>query len=325
MTGGRYTNGGKELSDRAAVRAAWAVSLQSVIWTLLAGTGSIAIGVASGSAVLTAFGSIGLVDAVGSAALVHHFRHGLRHAELTDRLELLAHRVVIVGLVTIGVGALIAGGVRLAGDRAIESSAFGTWLAATSLIVLIALSRRKRRLALEVASPALRSDSHLSAVGAGQASVTLAAAVTTMIGWRWADPAAAIAVGIVAVAVGVQTWCAELRAARASTRRSWLSLAVAFLAVIAAVDAWLGHRAILTGLLVFVPALAAASRRPWGTAIVGAGAVGLAVALGVPNEIWLTGVHFLWVASVAIAAVVTVALAAVRSRIDVSPHHHLAS
>lgn len=322
---GRYTNGSKESSDRAAVRAAWAVSLQSVAWTLIAGTGAIAIGVASGSAVLTAFGAIGLVDAVGSAALVHHFRHGLRHAELTDRLERLAHRVVIVGLVTVGAGALVAGGVRLAGERAIESSAYGTWLAAASLIVLITLSRRKRRLAVDVASPALRSDGHLSAVGAAQASVTLAGAVTTMIGWRWADPAAAMAVGAVAVAVGVQTWRAELRPAGGPTRRSWLSLAIAFLLVIAAVDAALGHRAILTGLLMFAPGLAAASRRPWGTAIVGAGAVGLSVALGVPNEIWLTGAHALWVTFVAIAAIVTIPVAMVLSRIDVSPHHHPAS
>lgn len=301
-------------SDRAAVRAAWIVSLQSVVWTLLGGAGSIAIGVAKGSVLLAAFGCIGLVDAIGSAALVHHFRHGLRHEELPDDLERLAHRVVVTGLVAVGLGALTAGGVRLAGDHVTESSALGTSLAAASLVVMIVLSRRKRRLALEVASPALRSDGHLSAVGAAQASVALAGAVTTIIGWRWADPAAAMGVGVVAMAVGVQTWWAQLRSPRSWSRRAWVSLAVGFLVAVAVLDAVLGHRLIITGLLAFAPGLAAVSRRPTATMFVGATAVGLAVALGAPNEIWLTVEHVLWIAAVSIVAMSAAALILIASR-----------
>ena len=57
---------------------------------------------------------------------------------------------------------------------------------------LLILSDRKRTLAARVDSPALRSDGHLSAVGAAQATVTLAGTVTVAVGWRWADPVAAL-------------------------------------------------------------------------------------------------------------------------------------
>jgi divalent metal cation (Fe/Co/Zn/Cd) transporter len=182
------------------------VSLQSVAWTLFAGWGAIVIGVASGSLVLAAFGAVGLVDALGSIALAHHFRHGLRHARLADHLERLAQRIVIAGLLVVGAGALVAGSTRLAHDHRITSPAAGTCLAAASLVILTTLSVRKRRLARLVASSALRSDGHLSAVGAAQAAVTLAGVLTAMIGWRWADPAAAMAVGAVATMVGVHSW-----------------------------------------------------------------------------------------------------------------------
>ena len=299
--------------DPVAVRAAAIVSAQSVLWTLVTGCSAMAIGMTRGSAALAAFGSVGLVDAIGSAALVHHFRHGLRHEVLADHLERIAHRIVIVGLIAVGFGAIITGGFRLAGDHAVEASGVGTVLAAASLVVLIALSRRKQRLATRVASPALRSDGHLSAVGAAQAAVTLAGVVTATMGWRWADPAAAIAVGSVATTVGMVTWRADMPSARTWSQRSWVP-AVAFLASVAIVDAVLGHRLIITGLLALAPGLAAVSRRPAVTTLVGAAAIGLAVALGAPNEIWLTVEHVLWIAAVSIVASATATLVLVASR-----------
>ena len=190
----------------ADVRAARSVSSFSVVWTTVAGSIAIALGVARGSVVLVAFGAVGFVDAAGSVALVHHFHQGLRADALADHLERLAHRVVLVGLVTVGAAAIAGGAVVLAGGDAPSSSLLGTGLAAVSLVVLVALSRRKVRLARAVGSPALRSDGHLTAVGAAQAAVTLAGSLTAAIGVHQADPIAAIVLGAVAVAVGVQTW-----------------------------------------------------------------------------------------------------------------------
>jgi hypothetical protein len=301
-------------TNPAAIRASWAISVQSVAWTLVTGCAAIAIGLAKGSVVLTAFGAVGLVDAVGSAALVHHYRHGLRHGELADHLEHTAHRIVVVGLMAVGAGAITIGTVRLASDHATEASTAGTVLAGASLLVLILLSRRKLRLAEVVSSPALRSDGHLSVVGATQAGIALVGVVTAMIGWHWADAAAATLVGAVAAAVGVQSWRAELRTQRPWTPRTWTLSAVVFVIAVAVVDALFGQRLVITGLLVFGPVLAAVSMRPSATALVGVLATTLAVILGAPNNLWLTVEHFMWIAAVFIVATTTALLVMVTSR-----------
>lgn len=191
---------------RADVRAAFVVSVLSIVWTVLTGTAAVVLGVTSGSVVLIAFGAVGGLDALGSAALAYHFRHVLLHDSFSEELERLAHRIVNIGLVVVGAAAVVGGVLRLVLGGATASSVAGTAIAGVSVIVLIGLSRRKIVLAPKVRSRALRSDGYLSAVGAGQAAVTLLGTLTALIGWHWADPAAAVAVGVVALTVGVQSW-----------------------------------------------------------------------------------------------------------------------
>ena len=95
------------------MRSAWLVSLQSVVWTVSASCVAIGLGVVDHSAVLVAFGAIGFVDVLGSVALVYHFRHTLRHDVLSERLEQIAHRVVIGRSPRVGHGAVVVGGARL--------------------------------------------------------------------------------------------------------------------------------------------------------------------------------------------------------------------
>jgi divalent metal cation (Fe/Co/Zn/Cd) transporter len=202
--------------ERSDVRAAWLVSVQSVVWTLFASTIAIALGIASESAVLCAFGAIGFVDALGSVALVYHFRHTLHHDAVSERLEAIAHRVVIAGLLTVGVTAVVVAATRLALSSDGGSSNAGSALAAISLVVLVVLSRRKQALARRVGSEALFADGRLSGVGAMQAGVTLfGTAAARLFGWDWSDALAAGIVGLVAISVAV----ASIRAAR-STKQS---------------------------------------------------------------------------------------------------------
>jgi divalent metal cation (Fe/Co/Zn/Cd) transporter len=201
--------------NRSDVRAAWLVSLQSVIWSVTTSTIAIGLGIASGSAVLCAFGAIGFVDALGSVALVYHFRHTLHHDAVSERLEAIAHRIVIAGLLTVGLTAVVVAAIRLALDTKGGSSGAGTVLAAISLCVLIVLSLRKQSLAPRVGSEALLADGRLSGVGALQAGVTLFGTATArLFGWDWADALAAGIVGLVAISVAI----VSIRAARATKR-----------------------------------------------------------------------------------------------------------
>ena len=178
--------------DRADIHAAWIVAFQSVVWTVFSRCAAVAIGLSVGSVLLVAVGAVAFLDALGSAAVAYHLHHGLRHNELADHLEKLAHRLVIVGLLTVGCAAILARGVRLIGGEASDSSPLGIGLAAVSLVVLSVLSRRKYRLADRVASGALRAEGYLSA----------------------------IVVGAVAVTVGLQSWRNDLRASKLNDPRA---------------------------------------------------------------------------------------------------------
>ena len=193
--------------SRPQVSSALAVSAVSVAWTVTSSILAIAIGVGSHTAVLVAFGAIGTVDAIGSAALVYHFHHGLRHDRLSAELEALAHHIVLVGLFSVGCTAIVGGIVRLTAPPSGHSSDAGVLLAAISLVVLLALSARKRKVARRTGSDALRSDGHLSAVGAMLAAVTLAGTgADRWFGWEWADALATILVGVIAASLAVSTW-----------------------------------------------------------------------------------------------------------------------
>jgi divalent metal cation (Fe/Co/Zn/Cd) transporter len=187
------------------IRVAWLVSLVSVGWTVVAGTAAVAIGASAQSAALVAFGAIGFVDALGSITLVYHFHHAIRHDALAEHLERLAHRVVAIGLFVVGLSAVVVGAARLAGGAEAADSFAGTVLAAVSVVVLAALSRRKQLVARRVASPALLADGHLSAVGAAQASVALFGTVARGFGWSSADAIAAAILGVVAMATAIIT------------------------------------------------------------------------------------------------------------------------
>jgi divalent metal cation (Fe/Co/Zn/Cd) transporter len=192
--------------QRSDANSALSVSIQSVAWTVISSVFAIALGISANSAVLVAFGSVGLVDAVGSIALAYHFHHSLRHDRFADHLERLAHRVVLIGLAAVGLAAIVGGLVRLTRGESGGRSTAAMVVAATSLVVLVVLSARKRSIASRVSSQALLADAHLSAIGAAQACVALLGAGATLrFGWSWADAVATTMLGCVAVMLAVRS------------------------------------------------------------------------------------------------------------------------
>jgi divalent metal cation (Fe/Co/Zn/Cd) transporter len=201
------TGGMSNEMHRPNVNAALRVSMLSMVWTLVSSVFAVIIGLRSRTSVLVAFGAVGVVDAIGSASLTVHFLHGLRHDQLSERLERLSHRIVLTGLLVVGSAAVIGGVLRLILKSSRGSSDAGVVLAAVSFVVLLVLSSRKLQVARRIASEALRSDGHLSAVGAVLAAVTLVGTVLERwLGWGWADAVATIVLGTVAVWLAVATW-----------------------------------------------------------------------------------------------------------------------
>jgi cation:H+ antiporter len=92
-------------------------------------------------------------------------------------------------------------------------------------------------------------------------------------------------------------------------RRLWvLGLEGSF--IVAAIDAMLGNRVILIGLLIVGPCCVVLTGRWVPTALTGLWATGLAVVLGLPDGIWGTAIFFTWLGAVAVVALASTAAAA---------------
>lgn len=78
----------------------------------------------------------------------------------------------------------------------------------------------------------------------------------------------------------------------------------------AAIDAMLGNRVILIGLLIVGPCCVVMTGRWVPTALTGLWVIGLAVVLGLPDGIWGTAIFFIWLSAVAVVAFASTAAAA---------------
>jgi divalent metal cation (Fe/Co/Zn/Cd) transporter len=186
------------------LRAGVRVSTVSICWTVVSSAMSVALGVAAGSLVLVAFGLVGILDLVGSVALVVHFRHALRHDAFSERHERLALRIVTVGLLVVGALTAAESVRRLIAQERSDPVPVGVVLAAMSAVALGALFVGKRRIAGRIPSPALLADGWLSATGCLLAVVTVGGTgLTSAFGWWWADALAALGIACVAMVMAV--------------------------------------------------------------------------------------------------------------------------
>ena len=92
--------------------------------------------------------------------------------------------------------------------------------------------------------------------------------------------------------------------------RLWV-LGVGISVIVAAIDAALGNRVILIGLLIAGPCCVLLTGRWVPTALTGLWVIGLAVVLGLPDGIWGTVIFFIWLTAVAVVALASAVAAAV--------------
>jgi len=181
------------------------VSVLGAAWTLVASSAGVWAGIAHASLALLAFGVVGILDAAGSATLAVHFRMVRSGHDRAEHAEHVAFHVITAGLVAVGITTGVVSVLQLVHDHEPEQSATGVVIAGVSVVVLGLFATRKRWLALRIPSRALLADSHLSAIGAVLATVTLAGTLANdAFGWPWADPAAALCVALLAFRLGIE-------------------------------------------------------------------------------------------------------------------------
>lgn len=171
----------------------------SVAWGALSGGFALTVGLLDRSLAVVGVGLGVLADLSGSAVLIWRFRAERRRPIDAQAAEALADVVVATALgVTSAV--LVAGGAY----ALVVGSSPGMSLLALlgpviTLAVLIPLAVAKRRVGAALGSPALEGDATLSAVGAAMSLLAIIGLLSyRLLGWWWADRAAALVVAAVA-------------------------------------------------------------------------------------------------------------------------------
>ena len=161
-------------------------------------------GLSAGSVALVGFGLDSLIETTSAGILLWRLRFDHK-TEQRERSERLAHRLVGVCFL------LLAAFVALDSVHALwmraraERSIAGILIAIAAVIVMPLLARAKRRVAAELGSRALRSDSRQADFCAYLSAILLAGLLlNTLFGWWWADPVAALVMVPIIAREGVQ-------------------------------------------------------------------------------------------------------------------------
>ena len=177
----------------------------TIVWNVFEVFITIGLGVAAGSIALVAFGMDSMVEVFASLVVVWHSRD-LLVMEEDDRtrrsLKLIAVAFITLGLI-LAVGAVL----RMVEGTVPDESPFGIAYLAVTAVVMLSLAVLKLRTGRELGSDPLNAEAHITFLDALLAtSVLLSLVLNALAGWWWADPAAALAVSVIALREGIEHW-----------------------------------------------------------------------------------------------------------------------
>lgn len=195
-------------AERATLerRARW-LALGGNIWHVVEFAIAVVAGVAAGSIALVAFGLDSLIEVAAGTVIVWLFtgrRLGDQHAERR------AQRLIAGSFFLLAAYVAIESARTLLGGQHPDTSWVGIGLASVTAPTMPLLARAKRRVGERLASSATVSEGKQNMVCA-YLSVALLVGLGTnaVLGWWWADPAAALVIAAVAVREGRESWRGE--------------------------------------------------------------------------------------------------------------------
>lgn len=163
---------------------------------------ALAAGSVASSAALIGFGLDSVVEVLSAAAVAWQFASP--DPERRERTTLRIIAVSFFGLAAyVGVDAVLS----LTGLREAEHSPVGIVLAAVSLAIMPFLSWFERRTGRELGSASAIADSRQTLLCSYLSAALLAGLLlNTLLGWAWADAAAALVIAGFAVREGLEAW-----------------------------------------------------------------------------------------------------------------------
>jgi divalent metal cation (Fe/Co/Zn/Cd) transporter len=189
---------------RALVARGRRLEYLTIAWNGFEAGVALISGVIAGSVALMGFGLDSVIETTSAGILLWRLRSDAQ-PEQRERSEHVARRLVGVCFL------LLAAYVTLESVHALWTrehaarSIAGILIAIAAVIVMPLLARAKRRVAVELGSRAMHSDSRQADFCAYLSAILLAGLLlNTLFGWWWADPVAALVMVPIIAREGVQ-------------------------------------------------------------------------------------------------------------------------
>lgn len=189
-------------------RIRWIVTL-TITWNVIEGIVALIAGGVASSAALIGFGLDSFVEVLSAAAVAWQF--SARDPEAREKTAL---RVIAIAFFVLAAYVTVDALLSLTGARDPQPSTIGILMAALSLLVMPFLSWMERRTGRELGSASAVADSKQTLICAYlSGAVLLGLIANTLLGWGWADSAAALVIAGFAVKEGVEAWRGDACAA----------------------------------------------------------------------------------------------------------------
>jgi len=183
------------MAREAGVRAGVRVEIITVVWMVFEAVIAIGAGVLSHSVLLVAFGLDSVIEIVSGGALLWRLTTEAHHRsmERVERAEIRAAWITGSSLALLCVYIVSTSVVSLASGSRAEGSPVGIGISVAALCIMPWLVWRKRALADNIDSAALRGDAACSLTCAYMAGALLVGvALNTLSGLWWADSVVAL-------------------------------------------------------------------------------------------------------------------------------------
>jgi len=191
--------------DLAALRRrALLLEYGTIVWNAGEAVLTIALGSIAGSVALIGFGTVSVVELFASGVVVWHVR-----SEDDDRPHRTATalRLIAIAFALLALALIVAATRDLSIGRRPGESPWGIAYLAVTAVVMFALAALKRRTADRLGSEPLRSEAMVTLLDGILSVTTLTGlALHAVVGWWWADPVAAIVVGLAAINEAREIW-----------------------------------------------------------------------------------------------------------------------
>lgn len=190
----------RERLERRARLLAWGGNA----WHLIEFAIAIGAGIAAGSVALIAFGADSLIEGLAGFVIVWLFTGSRLHSETAERR---AQQVIAVSYFLLAAYVAVASVRDLVSGYEPGVSWVGVGLAAVTAPTMPLLARAKRNVGQKLNSSATVSEASQNMICAYLSIALLVGLLANaLVGWWWADPAAALVIAAVAVKEGRDSW-----------------------------------------------------------------------------------------------------------------------